>query len=116
LWRDRQVWGQVRADEIDAHVGDPDGTPGAEHRENEALGEQLPHDPAAARAEGGPERHLPLATGAPGDQQAGHVCACDQQDERRRRLEKCEEGRGEAGLQLVQRNEQEDRPAFVSGY
>ena len=54
----------------------------ARRREQQALGEQLPDDAAARRAEAETHGDLPLARARSGEQQVGEVGARDHQDER----------------------------------
>ncbi len=53
----------------------------AREREDDALRQQLPHQPAAAGADRGAQRNLPLPAGCAHEQQVGDVRARDQEDE-----------------------------------
>ena len=53
----------------------------AQQRQEDALGEQLPHQARPRRAESRPQGHLPLTSDATADQQRGDVGAGDQQHE-----------------------------------
>ena len=53
----------------------------AHQRQHDALGQQLPHDPAAAGAHRRADRDLPLADGRAHQQQVRDIRARDQQDE-----------------------------------
>ena len=72
------VDGQQRAD---ADHADHQPEHAAHRRQHDALGQQLPHDAAAAGADRGADRDLALADGRAHQQQVGDVGARDQQDE-----------------------------------
>src|SRR5690348_823978 len=65
--------------------GDGDGDAESEERasrgEDEAFGEELPHDSGSAGAERGAHGELLAARGCPGQQQVGEVHAHDELDE-----------------------------------
>ena len=65
-------------------VGDGNAQRGAREREQNALGEELPHDAAACRAKRRADRDLAPARGRAREQEARGVGARDQQDERNR--------------------------------
>jgi hypothetical protein len=54
----------------------------ASQRQENVLDQNLPHDPATAGAQGSANRHLSFSNIGPNQQQAGNVCAGNQQQER----------------------------------
>ena len=54
---------------------------GANEAEDEALGQQLPHEPAPAGAERKPHANLPAARDGAGEEEIGDVRADDQQQQ-----------------------------------
>ena len=64
------------------NAGQPDAQRHADQAEHDALGQQLPDDAPAARAERGPHRDLAAPAGGPREQQVGDVGARDEQHER----------------------------------
>ena len=62
--------------------GEPDARSAAGERDDEALGEQLPNEPAAAGANREPDRDFLAALGGARQEQVGEIHAGEQQDER----------------------------------
>ena len=67
---------QSRGDQANRNTGGA-----AEKGEQKAFGEQLPDQPAARCAQGGPDSHLRLARGGANEQKVGDVHARQQQDQ-----------------------------------
>ncbi len=63
-------------------IADEDPERAAHPREQQALGQELAHQPPARRAERQPHRQFLLPRGRAREQQVGHVRTDDQQDER----------------------------------
>ncbi len=87
----------------DAGPGQEEGGETTGAGEHQALGQPLPDQPAPARSEGGADRHFLAAREPLGEQEARHVRAGDQEDERDRPRED-EQGRTHAAHhRLLQR-------------
>ena len=81
------VGGKHRLQSRERAQGQGDPEPSAQEREGDTFGEQLAQDPAAAGAEGGPQRHLLPARGRARQEEARDVRARDQEDDPDRRLQ-----------------------------
>jgi hypothetical protein len=74
--------GEERGQRVDAPRRQEEAERAAGERQHDALGEHLPHDAPARRAERRADGELPLAGGRSREHQVGHVGAGDEQDER----------------------------------
>ena len=77
----RQPVGRIGDQRADAGVGETEPDDAADERERQALRQELPGDPARARAERGVDRQLLLPRLGAHQEQVGDVRAGDQQDE-----------------------------------
>ena len=80
-----QVWRTESDERANAGRRDEHSTDAAKHREKEALGEQLPNESTAARAERRPQREFATPLNAPREQEVRHIDARDDEDEHHRR-------------------------------
>ena len=112
---DRGEAGQVRGLQ---HVDPPDARVGQQHAadpacqgQEQALGEQLPHDVAAAGSQRHTQRHFTPPVQRPGEQQIGHVGARDEQDAGDRRKQGPENRSHITDHLFKQRHHAEGQPA-----
>ena len=103
LFRARNIF----RDERNQKIGPPDSenqsAEAADGGEEDAFREQLPNDPAAARAESGAERDLLLPDGGAGEKEVGDIRARDQEHAADRAEENVKPARDIADQILAQR-------------
>ena len=69
-------------EDLDAPLREQNAEGRGRDREQQRFGEELPHEPAAARTDREPHGHFSLARPRPGEQQSRHVHARDEQHTR----------------------------------
>ncbi len=88
-----------------AHHASRQSARAADAREDEALGEQLAHEPRASGAERGADRELAVARGRPREQEVGDVGAGNEEHEGDGAGEDEQRGTDVAGQLLAQRHD-----------
>jgi hypothetical protein len=78
LLHPRQVAGLEELEGLQAAGCDDQRRRAADRAQDQALGQELPYELAAAGSESGPRGHLPLPGGGPRQQEVGHVGTSDE--------------------------------------
>ena len=110
--------GRRRRAEADEHVAQPEGEEqsqgAADQDDDRVLGDELPHQPGAAGAEGLTNGHLALARRGSRQQEAGDVGAGDRHDQRHRRHQQPQDLSRRSDQIFLERNDAR-RPAGSRG-
>ena len=111
----RDLHRRQRRDCVDDPGGEQDACGPAGRRHEQALDEQLPHQPSAGRAERRPYGQLFLPARATRQQQVHHVRACDEQHEARGRDERQHRGPDVADHRVAQDTKADVMSGVVAG-
>ncbi len=88
----RQIGWAHRDQRVGTPPGEQESGCGAEQREQQRLDQKLAHDLKPTRTKRRADRDLALSPGRTSEKEIGHICTCNQQDERDRRGQHKERG------------------------
>ena len=115
LFRAGRAVGQHRHEQRDRPSAGQQPGDSADEAQDQAFGDQLTNEAPASRSECGSDGELALATRGTGEQQAGHICARDEQHDADRTKQDEQRAAHVADDALAEWLEEDPRLPLVSG-